>query len=128
LLHTQVRIKFTDACSGAQITAMSTRVLEFTASDTTLAQVHRLEAANALTKASLATCSHREAQTLVGSVVVSTGRSTAREQTSVAALLDDLRGQATEAVSREVRARFQFLAIHFCFAFFCVIFLAGAAY
>ena len=111
-VHGQVRAKFTDACSGSEITTTAIRVAQTPAKDSTLelvhrfedtvAQTHRLEAADALTKASLATCSQREAQQLVRRVVEATGRSSAKGQLSVAALLDDLRGQATEAVSREV--------------------------
>jgi len=96
-----IRAQYTDACSGDGVMTHSLQLSEFGQSTDSMFHFFRLLAEDALMRAAQDSCPQSEAKPLVRGMVDTINRSAHKAEPTIAALLQDLQGQGTEAVSRE---------------------------
>lgn len=93
--------QYTDACTGEVVVTQPIRVTEFHPSPDAIFHMYRLLAEDALMRSARDTCPQTEAKPMIQLMVDLIAKSAHHAEPKLAALLEDLQGQATEAVSRD---------------------------
>lgn len=93
-----VRAQYTDASSGEVVVASAIEVLALSPGVNTMYQLYRLMAEHALLRAAQSTCAQDVAKLHVEEIIEVIRNSQCLGDPSLAALLDDLTGQGSEAV------------------------------
>jgi len=96
----EVAMEYTDACSG-EVLSHATVVDELASGPDSIFQAYRLLSEKALKEAAAAECIQSAAAQLVATVVEDVQKSPCKGEPALAALLEDLQGQGSEAVSRQ---------------------------
>eukprot|EP00038_Savillea_parva_P018308 m.23030 g.23030 ORF g.23030 m.23030 type:complete len:874 (-) comp4048_c0_seq1:218-2839(-) len=96
-----VDARYTDACSGRTTALPRAQVTAFSADRSAIYHVYRLKAEHAMAMAAHQSCEHAYAQQLINDVKMMIQKSAHTSDPNLAGLLQDIEGQAREAVSRE---------------------------